>query len=202
MYDVDDKDQVRELQNVPQSSGGAPLPLVLGDDDRVVLAYYVRQNIPGWDGSWVRIMSPSEGDEPVAIVSFSFCYAYMFGPPNDEAFTGHPLACAVAVANWKLLAKPNPVPLQMEEFWKTSLEPARGLPKVRDVRVRGTIAAIELDVSGGYLADIGRHMRRTCLEDGVLLRPLGSVLYAMPPLCTSQGSLARIARAMFRAVSG
>jgi hypothetical protein len=92
MYDVDDKDQVRELQNVPQSSGGAPLPLVLGDDDRVVLAYYVRQNIPGWDGSWVRIMSPSEGDEPVAIVSFSFCYAYMFGPPNDEAFTGHPLA--------------------------------------------------------------------------------------------------------------
>jgi len=121
---------------------------------------------------------------------------------HGHSFTAHPLACAVAVANWKLLAKPNPVPLQMEEFWKTSLEPARGLPKVRDVRVRGTIAAIELDVSGGYLADIGRHMRRTCLEDGVLLRPLGSVLYAMPPVCTSQESLERIARAMLRTVFG
>jgi adenosylmethionine-8-amino-7-oxononanoate aminotransferase len=121
---------------------------------------------------------------------------------HGHSFTAHPLACAVAVANWKMLAKPNPVPEQMEAFWKVSLEPLRGLQKVRDVRVRGTIAAVELDVSGGYLADIGRHMRRTCLEDGVLLRPLGPVLYAMPPLCTSQESLERIARAMLRAVSG
>jgi adenosylmethionine-8-amino-7-oxononanoate aminotransferase len=120
---------------------------------------------------------------------------------HGHSFTAHPLACAVAVANWKMRAKPSPVPEQMESFWKTSLEPLRDLRKVREVRVRGTIAAIELDVSGGYLADVGRHLRRSCLEDGVLLRPLGSVLYAMPPLCTSQESRERIARAMLRAVS-
>jgi adenosylmethionine-8-amino-7-oxononanoate aminotransferase len=121
---------------------------------------------------------------------------------HGHSFTAHPLACAVAVANWKMLVSPNPSAEQMEKFWKASLEPLRGLQKVRDVRVRGAIAAVELDVDGGYLASIGRHMHQSCLEDGVLLRPLGSVLYAMPPLCTSQESLERIARAMLRAVSG
>ena len=71
-----------------------------------------------------------------------------------------------------------------------------------DLRVCGTIAAVELDVPGGYLADVGRQLRGTCLERGVLLRPLGSVLYAMPPLCTSDASLERIAQALFAAVQG
>jgi adenosylmethionine-8-amino-7-oxononanoate aminotransferase len=45
-------------------------------------------------------------------------------------------------------------------------------------------------------------MRRTCLEHGVLLRPLGNVLYALPPLCTSDESLARIAGALTAANRG
>ena len=43
---------------------------------------------------------------------------------------------------------------------------------------RGSIAAIELNVAGGYLADVGRQLRLRCLADDVLLRPLGSVLCA------------------------
>jgi hypothetical protein len=31
-------------------------------------------------------------DEPIAIVCFHGCRAHIFGPPNDEAFYGHPLA--------------------------------------------------------------------------------------------------------------
>ena len=122
---------------------------------------------------------------------------------HGHSFTAHPLACAVAVANWKMLtAQPNPIPERMEWFWNAALEPLRASKKVRDLRIRGTIAAIELDVAGGYLADVGRHLRRTCLADGALLRPLGSVLYAMPPFCTSEESLHRIANAMIRAVKG
>ena len=92
MYDVDGKDCVRELPDVPQSSVGAPIPLVMSDEHRVVLAYYLQEAPPGWDGSSVRIVGPSEADEPIAIVKFALCYAHMFGPPNDEAFKGHPLA--------------------------------------------------------------------------------------------------------------
>jgi adenosylmethionine-8-amino-7-oxononanoate aminotransferase len=120
---------------------------------------------------------------------------------HGHSFTAHPLACAVAVANWRMLtAAPNPVPPQMAVFWNTRLDPLRSHPRVRDVRVCGTIAAVELNVAGGYLADVGRHLRSRCLERGVLLRPLGNVLYALPPFCTSQKSLEQIADAMLWAV--
>lgn len=92
MYEVDNRDEVRELAGVPQSSTGAPLPLIISDENRVVLAYYVHERDPEWDGRTVRVVGPSAASEPLAIVRFTLCYAHMFGPPNDEAFSGHPLA--------------------------------------------------------------------------------------------------------------
>jgi adenosylmethionine---8-amino-7-oxononanoate aminotransferase len=115
---------------------------------------------------------------------------------HGHSFTAHPLACAVAVANWKL---PLPQRDSIEAFWRSTLLPLQRLPQVRDVRIRGSIAAIELAVDGGYLADVGRHLRRVCLQRGVLCRPLGNVLYTMPPLLTSTDSLAQIAEALHAA---
>jgi adenosylmethionine-8-amino-7-oxononanoate aminotransferase len=121
---------------------------------------------------------------------------------HGHSFTAHPLACAVAVANWKLLTMDFPKgPARMETFWNQTLGPLRDHPKVKDVRIRGSIAAIELRGEDGYLAEVGPQLRRSCLAEGVLLRPLGSVLYAMPPLLTGQESLERIAQAMTIAVT-
>jgi adenosylmethionine-8-amino-7-oxononanoate aminotransferase len=120
---------------------------------------------------------------------------------HGHSFTAHPLACAVAVANWKMLtAASNPAPQKMEAFWNEALEPLRFHPQVQDVRVCGTIAAVEVKAPGGYLAAVSRQLRCRCLEHGVLVRPLGSVLYAMPPFCTSEASLERIAHALTQAV--
>lgn len=78
MYSVDRKDKVIEINNIPQSSVGAPIPVVLADEHLTIVAYYIQED---------------EGDEEaIAIVSFRRCLSVMFGPPNDEAFTGHPLA--------------------------------------------------------------------------------------------------------------
>ena len=121
---------------------------------------------------------------------------------HGHSFTAHPLACAVALANWKLLtAGLLTRPREMEGFWSSSLAGTRARINVKEVRIRGSIAAIELDVPGGYLAEAGQRMRETCLEHGVLLRPLGNVLYALPPYCVSPASLERIARAMKAAIS-
>jgi len=121
---------------------------------------------------------------------------------HGHSFTAHPLACAVAAANWRLLtAIVNRKAERLEPFWSKALTPLRNHPNVADVRIRGAIAAVELRAPGGYLAPVGRKLRHACLERGVLLRPLGSVLYAMPPLCTSDASLAQIADAMIAAVS-
>jgi adenosylmethionine-8-amino-7-oxononanoate aminotransferase len=116
---------------------------------------------------------------------------------HGHSFTANPLACAVAVENLHIMQtgewKKNVE--RIESFWKESL---RGMP---NLRILGSIAAIELKAEGGYLAEIGRVMGRTALAEGVLLRPLGNVLYAMPPYCTSRSSLERIAHAMKRAIN-
>lgn len=120
---------------------------------------------------------------------------------HGHSFTGHPLACAVALENIPLTKACLPdVPRAVESIWKAAFADARDWPGVRDVRIRGIVAAIELDVPGGYLADVGRVMRQTALERGVLLRPLGNVLYTLPPWRASRSSLARIADAMKTAV--
>ena len=40
MYEVDDKDKVVELENLPQSSVGAPIPMVLAGEHNLLLAFY------------------------------------------------------------------------------------------------------------------------------------------------------------------
>jgi hypothetical protein len=90
MYNVDDKDRVIKLDDVPQSSVGAPLPVVLSDEGKTLLAY-LRSDVPDdWDGSSIRIVG-YESEWPIVIVEFKAVYALMSGPPNDEAFSGHPL---------------------------------------------------------------------------------------------------------------
>jgi hypothetical protein len=92
MYSVDDRDVVRPLPGIPQSSVGAPIPVVLCDENRTVVAFYLQDTPPGWDGSTVTVVSADSSDEPIAIVRFTRCFAQTLGPPNDEAFKGHPLA--------------------------------------------------------------------------------------------------------------
>jgi adenosylmethionine-8-amino-7-oxononanoate aminotransferase len=121
---------------------------------------------------------------------------------HGHSFTAHPMACAVAVANWRQLTQQLPdAPRRFEKFWQQALAPLSENVEVTDVRIRGSIAAVEVPAEGGYLAEIGRRMRHRCLEHGVFLRPLGNVLYAMPPFCTSDESLARITEATIEAVS-
>jgi adenosylmethionine-8-amino-7-oxononanoate aminotransferase len=120
---------------------------------------------------------------------------------HGHSFTAHPLACAVALANIPLTLQCVPhVPRAIEAFWRQAFADLADAPGVRDVRIRGVMAAIEVDLPGGYLADVGPELRRAALERGVLLRPLGNVLYALPPWRASRTSLERIAAAMKAAV--
>jgi adenosylmethionine-8-amino-7-oxononanoate aminotransferase len=122
---------------------------------------------------------------------------------HGHSFTGHPLACAVGVANWSELTAGHWLKdvHRIEDVWRTRLPSLRAQPGVTDVRICGTIAAIEFAAPGGYLADIGRRIRQLCVNHGVFLRPLGNVLYAIPPFRTHTNSLHRIADAMTACVN-
>lgn len=91
MYPVN-KDRVVALNDIPQSSVGAPLPRIVADEHTCLVGFYLEVRDPDWDGSSVRVVEPETSEEPVAVVSFSGYCATMFGPPNDEAFAGHPLS--------------------------------------------------------------------------------------------------------------
>lgn len=92
MYEGDSLDRVIELHDSPRPDFGAPLPLVVGDDLHLVLAYLVSEPDPAWDGTYVTVVTPESQEALVALIRFQWSSAHMFGPPNDEAFSGHPLA--------------------------------------------------------------------------------------------------------------
>jgi adenosylmethionine-8-amino-7-oxononanoate aminotransferase len=117
---------------------------------------------------------------------------------HGHSFTAHPLACAVAAANLSLMSDGKWLAhsMRIEQFWQQHAGQFESAPNVRDVRVRGTILAVEIDVAGGYLSDVASSLRTTAEEAGVFLRPLGNVVYALPPLCTSEESLSRIIEAI------
>jgi adenosylmethionine-8-amino-7-oxononanoate aminotransferase len=108
---------------------------------------------------------------------------------HGHSFTANPLACAVAVASLELLLETDGVgKVRAIETWlRRGLEPLRALPSVGDVRVIGGVGIVELvsdkrtKDAGGYLDDIGPRLTAAFLARGLLLRPLGNVLYVMPP---------------------
>jgi adenosylmethionine-8-amino-7-oxononanoate aminotransferase len=58
------------------------------------------------------------------------------------------------------------------------------------VRRLGTITALDLKVpDAGYLADVGPKLYAFFADRGVLLRPLGSTIYVLPPYCVTAADL-------------
>jgi adenosylmethionine-8-amino-7-oxononanoate aminotransferase len=115
--------------------------------------------------------------------------ALMHGP----TFMANALACAVAVASVELL---------LSQDWKSrvaeigaglsaGLEPARALPGVADVRVRGAIGVIEMHRP----VDM-RVATAVALDHGVWLRPFRTLIYAMPPFICPPGEIDQITSAM------
>ncbi|MDX8435070.1 hypothetical protein RFN25_16730 [Mesorhizobium abyssinicae] len=76
---------------MPPSSAGAPLPHVFADEERLLIAYLANVPDPSFDGTNPRSVSPATGDQSVAILTVEPYLALQFGPPNDEAISGHRL---------------------------------------------------------------------------------------------------------------
>lgn len=119
---------------------------------------------------------------------------------HGHSFTAHPIGCAVARASLTL-ARERDVPGRLaaigERIAGRLAERLEGNPRVQHLRRCGGIVAYDLGSSDyGYLDGLTPRLRRRALESGVLLRPLGNVVYAMPPACVDGAQADRIADAM------
>ena len=106
---------------------------------------------------------------------------------HGHSYTANPLSCAAAIASLELLLQSECVQQirMIEDRHAAFVSSLQGNPFVKDARYRGTILAVELNTKedSSYFNSIRDHIYQTCLSKGVLLRPLGNVMYCMPPYC-------------------
>ena len=114
---------------------------------------------------------------------------------HGHSYTGNALACAAANASLQIF-EDEPVFGRIASISKIHaerLEQLRRFAVVGDARQIGTIAAIELRTEdAGYLSAMRPKLYRFFLERGVLLRPLGNVVYVLPPYVISPDELHRV----------
>lgn len=116
---------------------------------------------------------------------------------HSHSYTGNPLACAAALASLDIFAQDDVLVRNRATAARMAAlaAPLADLPWVADVRQAGMILAIELTRDGDrrHPFDSGRriglHAYRAALASGVVLRPLGDVLYWMPPYCVDEAQL-------------
>jgi len=101
---------------------------------------------------------------------------------HSHSYTGNPLACSAALATLELFKATDVIGENRKKsaYILEKLQKFKNLKNVKEVRQTGMISAIELK---GYKAEerIGLKVYQHGLDNGVLLRPLGHIVYFMPP---------------------
>jgi adenosylmethionine-8-amino-7-oxononanoate aminotransferase len=114
---------------------------------------------------------------------------------HGHSYTGNALACAAANASLQIFDD-EPVFDRIATIARINAERLallRGLQQVGETRQIGTIGAIELRAGdAGYLSAMRPKLYQFFLEKGVLMRPLGNVVYVLPPYVISPEGLHRV----------
>lgn len=111
---------------------------------------------------------------------------------HSSSYTANPIACAAGLANI-LIWKTEPVLQRINTL--ANLHQERLLHFHNDkrfsaVRQLGTIVAMDIEVANsGYLSAISQKLCAFFRQKNILIRPLGNVLYLMPPYCVTANDL-------------
>lgn len=113
---------------------------------------------------------------------------------HAHSYTANPLGCAAALASLALTEEAEPIFRQFEIWHRQHLSALQDFPHLTRLRVTGTIAAMDVVSSqkSGYLNPISLQIRKRAVEHGLLLRPLGNILYLLPPYCMTETELAQV----------
>lgn len=112
---------------------------------------------------------------------------------HSSSFTANPVSCAAAAANIAIWESEDVAAriAAVGDGMATALDRLAAHPALENPRRVGVIAGVDLrvDDGGGYLSDVAPALRALFLERGLLLRPLGNTIYAMPPYCVTPAQI-------------
>jgi len=112
---------------------------------------------------------------------------------HGHSFTANPIACAAAIASLELTLQPE----TLENIHRISDSHNRFAKKIssheklRNIRQTGTILALEWETKGNssYFSGLRDNLYLYFLKEGIILRPLGNIIYILPPYCITNQQL-------------
>ncbi len=112
---------------------------------------------------------------------------------HGHSFTANPVACSAALASLDLTIMPETMTniKRIEASHKRFGDYIRKHPKLKDVRQTGTIIAFEWNTGEdtSYFSGLRDRLYEYFLEEGIILRPLGNIIYILAPYCISDEQL-------------
>lgn len=112
---------------------------------------------------------------------------------HGHSFTANPLGCAAALASLDLLLIPDCQEniQRIAASHQNFKEKLSSHPKVKEIRYTGTVLAVEFKTSEdtSYFNNIRDKLYNFFINKGVLLRPLGNLIYVLPPYCITREQL-------------
>jgi putrescine aminotransferase len=157
----------------------------------------------------------SSGYQPISAISLGARMAETILGANEElvhgfTYSGHPVACAVALRNIEVMEAQNLVPRVRDEIGpylqRRLRETFADHPIVGEVRGVGLLAAIELvrdKTERRFFPDpgtIGTLCRNYCFNDGLISRAIRDTMVLAPPLIVSQAEVEEIVAKLISAI--
>jgi adenosylmethionine-8-amino-7-oxononanoate aminotransferase len=120
---------------------------------------------------------------------------------HSHSYTGNPLACTAGLATLEIFEN-EPILEQNKEksaYILKALDAFKKFKNIKEIRQQGMVTAIELQ---GYEASerIGLEIYKYALSQGVLLRPLGNIIYFMPPYIISYEEIDKMIKVAYQGI--
>ncbi len=112
---------------------------------------------------------------------------------HGHSFTANPIACSASLASLDiLLAKETGSSIDMiTQSHHEFMVRIKDHPRLKNIRQTGTILAMEWATSDetSYFNNLRNNLYNFFLDQGIILRPLGNILYILPPYCINREQL-------------
>ena len=143
------------------------------------------------------------GTIPMAITTFTAAiFDGFYDDDSNKAlfhghtFTANPTGCAAALASLQLLQSES-IQENMNRVHQSHLDfqsKLRSHPKVKATRVLGVIFALEIVTENqeSYYGTMRNKLYKFFIENGIVLRPVGNIVYILPPYIISQNQLEKV----------